>query len=267
MTAGQLETRAVEGPAGDVEVHTAGMGPLVVLVPSVGRGAEDFVDLAHRLAEGGYLAACPQPRGIGGSTGALRGMSMADLAADVAAVITTLVEPGARAVVAGHAFGNRVVRMVATDHPDLVAGVALLACGGAVPATPEVDQALHRVFDESLPEEEHLAAVATAFFAPGNDATVWRGGRYPAVAAAQGRANIETSADTWWSAGSAPVLVVQPADDVVAVPANAEAVVRDLGERATLVTVPQAGHALLPEQPTAVAEHLLDWLATVLPSG
>jgi pimeloyl-ACP methyl ester carboxylesterase len=33
-----------------------------------------------------------------------------------------------------------------------------------------------------------------------------------------------------------------------------------LGERATVVTIPGAGHALLPEQPAAVAREMVAWL-------
>jgi len=33
-----------------------------------------------------------------------------------------------------------------------------------------------------------------------------------------------------------------------------------LGARARMVTIPDAGHALLPEQPAAVAEAVLAWL-------
>ena len=41
---------------------------------------------------------------------------------------------------------------------------------------------------------------------------------------------------------------------MVALPANADDIVERLGERATLVAAADAGHALLPEQPEAVAD-------------
>lgn len=62
------------------------------------------------------------------------------------------------------------------------------------------------------------------------------------------------------SAGDKDVLVVQPEDDVMAVPENAVRLCDELGDRASLVTVPDAGHALLPEQPDAVAGAVLEWL-------
>jgi len=120
--------------------------------------------------------------------------------------------------------------------------------------------ALRRVFDTDASTEDHLAAVETAFFAPGNDASVWEDGWYPAVAQLQGRAAEEDDPNIWWTAGSAEVLVVQPADDVVALSANAHDIVERLGGRATLLTVPDAGHALLPEKPVVVADAVLEWL-------
>ncbi len=228
------------------------------MLPSLGRAASDFYDLGGRLAAEGYRAVAPEPRGIGGSEGPLDEVSMADLADDVAAVVTAL--GSAPATLVGHAFGNRVARLVAARHPDLVDGVVLLACGGRVPPAHEHGLALRRVFDTEASPEEHLAAVDTAFFAQGNDASVWEGGWHPEVARAQGRAATDADLESWWEAGSAEVLVVQPADDVIALPANAHDIVERLGGRAALVTVPDAGHALLPEQPEAVAGAVLGWL-------
>ncbi len=250
-------TVAVSG--GAIDVRVTGTGPLVVLVPSLGRGATDFDDLAGRLAAAGYRAASPEPRGIGATTAPTAGVTMGDLAADVAAVVRALgAEP---AVLVGHAFGNRVVRMAATDHPDVVRAVGLLACGGVVPPSPEISRALNEVFDVTLSPEEHLDRVGAAFFAPGNDPSVWDDGWHPDVALRQGLANQAQPVDHWWAAGGeVPVLVVQPEDDVVAPPANAHDLVAQLGGRVTLVEVADAGHALLPEQPAAVATALVSWL-------
>ena len=256
---GYRRTVLVDGPAGAIEVRLRGEGSLVVLLPSLGRGASDFAALAARLARSGYLVAAPEPRGIGRSAGPLDGLTLADLADDAAAVIDVL--DAGPATVVGHAFGNRVARMLATRHPELVESVVLLACGGRVPPEPDAGAALFRVFDDSLPPDGHLEAVGSAFFAPGNDPVVWAGGWHPEVAAAQAAATGSTPVDEWWEAGAADVLVVQPSDDRIALPANAEDLVAALGDRATLVTVPGAGHALLPEQPAAVAVALLTWLA------
>ena len=248
----------VDGPAGPLEVYLSGVGPAVVMIPSLGRGASDFDRLAADLAGAGYTAIAPEPRGIGGSIGVHAEMTMADLAGDIAAVIDACARGSATVI--GHALGNRIARMTATAHPDRVDGVILLACGGLVPPSTEASAALLAVFDPSLSPDDHLAAVRTAFFAPGNDASVWVEGWHGDVAAAQAAAVRGTPSEVWWAAGRAEVLVVQPADDVIALAANAENIVASLEGRATMVVIPDAGHALLPEQPASVAAAVLGWL-------
>src|SRR5262249_55884034 len=93
-------------PAGEarIETYAEGKGPLVVLLPSRGRGAEDYEDLAHRIARAGYRVLRPQPRGIGRSRGPMQGLTLHDLARDVGAVIAY--SEAGPAVLVGHAFGN-----------------------------------------------------------------------------------------------------------------------------------------------------------------
>jgi pimeloyl-ACP methyl ester carboxylesterase len=149
--------------------------------------------------------------------------------------------------------------MTATIHGDLVDGVVLLACGGLVAHGDRAARALHDVFDRGLDEWAHLEAVRIAFFAPGNDPSVWRNGWYPAVADMQTQALQRIDPAVWLNAGTAPVLVVQVADDAIAVPANSEHLVGALGDRAQLVTIEHAGHALPPEQPKQVLDAIVSW--------
>lgn len=248
----------VSGPAGRIEVRTVGSGRAVVMVASLGRSARDFDELAETIASAGYLVAAPEPRGIGGTEGRVNDVDLRHLAEDVAAVAQHY---GSSAHVLGHAFGNRVARLTATRHPTLVAGVLLLGCGGAVLPEPEDGRALLAVFDRSLDDERHLAAVRRAFFAPGNDPTPWRDGWYPEVAHMQGASMDEVPADEWWHSGDVDVLVVQAAEDVIAPPANGVRLMSDLADRGELVVVEHAGHAMLPEQPARLAEVIIDWLA------
>ncbi len=248
----------IEVDRGVIDVAVGGDGPLVVFVPSLGRGRSDFDELAAACADAGFRTAPPEPRGIGATTAPLEDATMATLAGDVAAVVDGL--DADTAIVVGHAFGNRVARMTATDFPELIHGVALLACGGAVQPAPEITAALLGVFDESLPPERHLDHVRTAFFAYGNDPAVWFDGWHTDVAMRQIIATREQPVEHWWEAGAAQVLVVHPAADVIAPIANAHDIVARLGERAELVTIDRAGHALLPEQPAAVAAAVIEWM-------
>ena len=52
----------------------------------------------------------------------------------------------------------------------------------------------------------------------------------------------------------------QAVDDAIAPPANAEALVKAAPERVKVVMLPNAGHAMLPEQPQAIGTIVLDYL-------
>ena len=243
---------------GTIEVHVWGEGPLVVMLPSLGRGAADFDRLASDVAAAGYRVACPEPRGLGASTVPNREETLATLAADVAAVVSEFGD--GPAVVVGHAYGNRIARMTAANHPELVESLVLLACGGFVPVSDDMAVAMRAIFDPRSPPEARLDAVSRAFFAPGNDASVWADGWFAKLAHQQERATVSTPVGNWWAGGAAPMLAVQPADDRLAVPANADALIEAVGDRAEVVVIPNAGHALLPEQPEAVAQTVINWL-------
>jgi len=241
-----------------IEVLAEGEGMPIVLLPSLGRGAEDFAPIAARLAAAGLRVLRPQPRGIGGSRGAMAGIDLHDLAADIAAVIEH-----ARcgpAFIAGHAFGNRVARMLATDRPDLVRAVALIAANvGHAPSPPKIRDAIRNSANPALPDAVRLQALQFAFFAPGNDATAWLSGWHPDVLVAQRIAGDRTSREEDYAAGAAPILYLQPDHDPLAHAEDAAEFKRALDDRVTIVTIPQASHAVVTEQPDAVAAALIDY--------
>ncbi len=241
-----------------IGVVARGAGPLVVLIPSLGRGAADFDDLATRLAAAGYEAAAIDPRGVGDSTGAMEGITLLDFAADVAAVAAALSPKPA--VLVGHAFGNRVARATAATHPHAVSALVLLAAGGQVAPAREASKALSDVFDEALPPAAHKTAVQTAFFAPGGDPDPWLDGWHPAVRRAQSAAGAATAQESWIGAGDVDMLVVQAENDVIAPPANAEALAAAYPDRVSVAHLPSAGHAMLPEQPAAIAEVVIGFV-------
>ncbi len=239
-----------------IEVLAQGAGPLIVLLPSLGRGAEDFEAIAVRIAAAGFRVLRPQPRGIGESKGPMTGIDLHDYAGDVAAVIEhAALGP---AFVVGHAFGNRVARLLATIRPDLVRAVSLVAANvGKDPSPPKVRAAIRTSADPSASEAERLAALQFAFFAPGNDARTWLGGWHPNVLAAERIAGDRTSREEDYAAGCAPVLYLQPDHDPLAHVDNAEEYRRALGGRVTVVVIPHASHAAIAEQPAFIASELV----------
>jgi pimeloyl-ACP methyl ester carboxylesterase len=187
---------------------------------------------------------------------------MHDLAADLADVIAAAGE--SRVIVAGHAAGNWPARMLAHDHPHLVRGVAMLAAVTGTGARPEIGAAINGSFDPSLGDEERLRNLQVAYFAPGHDASVWLAGWYPDVAAAQRRANRNTTDRDWLRAAERVPLLYLAAEQDAIMPPPAIAELRDaLGPHVTRVVVPEAGHALLPEQPRAVADALIAFARSV----
>ena len=255
--AAAAERKLVRRGSIHVEYYAQGSGPLVVLLPSLGRGAEDFAAISPRLAQACRVLT-PQPRGIGASQGLMAGVTLHDYAGDVALVIEN--EGGGPAVIAGHAFGNFVARATATDRPDLVRAVALLGATHVWPVPPDVRESITRSSDLSLPEEERLRHLRHAFFAPDSDARVWLTGWHPAVKKAQRAATDATPQAEWWQAGNVPILDVQPENDVMIPPESALRYREEFGERVSIACIPNAGHALLPEQPEAVALALLGFL-------
>jgi len=249
-----------------IEVFARGQGPLVVLLPSLGRGAEDMAELAEPLAERGLRTLCPEPRGNGGSTGPLEGKTLHDWAGDIAAVIEH--ESAGQAILIGHAHGNWIARTVASDFPHLARGLILLAGSAgkvprgidAVPIPPDVRASIEGSADPDLPDAQRLEHLRRVFFAPGNDPAPWLTGFNRQLMAMQTLAQRRTPVEEFFAGGNAPILNVQAEFDVVAPPRYANVLRDELGERVTNCTIRDAGHALLPEQPRAVLQAILGYL-------
>jgi pimeloyl-ACP methyl ester carboxylesterase len=243
-----------------IEVVFEGNGPAVVLLPSLARDSDDYDEVAEGLAAAGFRVLRPKPRGIGRSTGPMTGISLHDLARDIAEVVKKL--GGGKAVVAGHAYGNWVARMTATDHPDLVRGVAIVAAA-AKQYAPELSTAVTNAGKLSLSDDERLAALRFGFFAPGNDATVWLKGWHPEIRDSQRAAAAAVQQSEWWSGGTAPLLDLQAEKDPFKPESKRNEMKDEFGARVTVMVIPNASHALIPEQPKAVVEALTKWIKSL----
>jgi pimeloyl-ACP methyl ester carboxylesterase len=243
--------------------------PLVVLLPSLGRGAEDFDPIAEIVAAAGLRVLRPQPRGIGHSHGCAY-QDLEDCAGDIAAVIEAAQSQGngGPAFLAGHAFGNRVSRLLATDRPDLVAAVSLIAANvGHAPSPPDVRAAIRNSANPDLPREERLEALRFAFFAPGNDAEGWLEGWYPHVLAHQRVAGDRTPRTRDYAGGGKPILYLQPSHDPLAHVEDAEIFRRENGSRVKVVIVPNASHAAIAEQPDFISRELIAYVRNLWPNA
>jgi pimeloyl-ACP methyl ester carboxylesterase len=243
---------------GDVQIETLsqGKGPAIVILPSLGRGAEDYDSVALRLEADGFRVLRPQPRGIGRSKGPMHDLDMHAFAADIAAVLDH--EKTGPVVIVGHAWGSQPARMLAVDRPDLVSGLVMAAAsaGKLPPGSTEkpygrLREAIDGSGNPALPESQRLIYLQQAFFAPGHDPKPWLKGWYPATHDAQAHARNVTPVDAYFSGGSVPILDLQAQHDAVVVP---NVFKQMLGDRVTVKVIPDCGHAMAPEQPGAMSE-------------
>ena len=251
-------TRSVvkRGPV-QIEVVEQGKGRAIVILPSLGRSAEDYDKVAEYLAEDGFRVIRPEPRGIKNSRGPMADLTLHDFAADVAMVMDD--RKTGSAIIVGHAWGSQPARMLAVDRPDLVQGVVMAAASvGKLPpgSTEKPYGRLREAIDGSgnpkLPREQRLTYLKQAFFAPGNDPSSWLEGRYHETHDAQAHARNVTPINTYFSAGkSVPILDLQGEHDAVVVKNVLQALV---GDRVETKVITGSGHAMAPEQPKKMAD-------------
>lgn len=261
-----LHRRRLRREHAEIRYRTGGAGPAVVLIPSLGRGSEDFDLLLPALLRAGLRLILPEPRGIEGSTPLGEGETLHDMASDIAAVIEA--EAAAPAVLVGHAAGNWVARVLAQDRPDLTRAVALVAAIVTTVVPEAVRSSISASFDMSLPDAERLDHLRRVYFAPGSDASVWLHGWWPEVAAQQRQAARQTRDQEWTrTADRHPVLYLAAAEDVISPPPALDLLRETIGPKADCVVIAGAGHALLPEQPERVAQALAAWIAELAERG
>jgi pimeloyl-ACP methyl ester carboxylesterase len=251
-------THAASGQT-NLRVFTAGDGPTFVMLPGRGLGPSSLEPLARRLVAAGFRVVLPEPRGYGESVGPLVGVTLRDLAADIARSIE--VAGGAPVVVAGHAYGNRVGRMLAQERPDLIRGVVLMAAGGKFPPTAEVTENLQTWLNKSLPENRRAAAAKASFFGPQSDPTnenLMLDGISADTSKVQAAAT--GPLESWWSGGRGPMLVIQGLADVVAPPENGRSLKTDYPERVSLVEFAGLGHFMIRERPDLIAEAIIAFM-------
>jgi pimeloyl-ACP methyl ester carboxylesterase len=250
-----------------IEYFSQGSGPPIVLLP-FGSLTVGYLDgFAQDLVEAGYRVVRINFRGSGKSTGSGEGITLHTLADDVAGVIQALKLGPVN--VAGHAFGNRVARTLAADHPELVHSVILFAAGGKVPPAPPAEQALKTIFNPNATDEEIQRAMKFLVSDPRDIPMVWRlikPSRSPGAAGIQRTAMDNTPLNEWWAPpGHSKYLVVQGTEDQIAPPNNGQLLKEELGARVTLIAFPGASHMLILTETQKAVDAVVSFLRS-LPS-
>ena len=256
-----MERIVVKANDVELECFSVGEGTPIVLLPGGSLTVDHLSGLADAIAAAGSRAISVDFRGAGDSVGPMEGLTLHDYAADVARVIEEL--DLAPAFVLGHAYGNRIARTVAADRPELVRGVILVAAGGKIDSRPRAQQALRTLFTPTASTSEVLDAMKWMVGSPESAAAVWetfKAARAPGAAAAQMKAALATPLEDWWtSPGDTPYLVIQGLKDEAAPAENGHLLQMELGDRVTVVDLPDVGHLQPIEAPGSVAAAVIDF--------
>src|SRR3984893_6646099 len=257
--------RSIDGGDATLECTLCGSGAPVVLLTNAGCSTGYFDQLARTLVTGGFQTISINIRGVGGSRGSLDSATLHDLAGDVAGVIKAIGRGPAHLV--GHAFGNRIARCLAVDQPPLVRTVTLLAAGGLIaPPTGPLGTHFRNATQAKMIGSDCVTVLGARWLSPASDPKILAHVEcWPAVFIAHLATSRNVPLEYWWSAGTAPLLVIQGLDDEAAPPGNGRALREQLGERVRFVDLPRAGHFLLLEQPESVARAVSEFLEGSLP--
>jgi pimeloyl-ACP methyl ester carboxylesterase len=248
-----VRTTTFAGHDGEIEVFEFGEGDeIVICAAGNGRPAAQFDEAAAQLADTGFRVVTFNYRGIGRSTGPLDGITLHDFANDVWTIADSL--ECASVHLLGKAYGNRVMRAASSDRPDRVATITLLAAGGEISPTVEIQTKFRRYFDPSISPQEWTQLHAEVNYAPANAHLAVAAadlGRFPLVAGAQAKASELTPPEEWLQGGTAPMLVMVGLDDLVAPPENGLRLAESRPDT-TLIGLPNCGHSMLDEQPETI---------------
>jgi pimeloyl-ACP methyl ester carboxylesterase len=240
-------------------------GETILAIPWLGGAASGYRYVGPLLADAGYRVVAINPRGIDGSSGLQQGLTLRNYANDIVAVASELGLE--RFHIMGWAWGNRLARTVATDHPDLVDSVILIAAGGAVPPLADMAELGRLSREPDLPLSERVALARDGLFAPVTPAALIEEyidyiGDWADGTAGERAAAAAIPVEHWWSGGEAPMLIVQGLNDRTAPPENGEIMKRDYGDRITLVNLQDAGHMMGLEKPQETAQAIIAFLRT-----
>ena len=253
--------RNIEVSGATLECTLYGSGTPVVLLANAGCSGGYFADLARALAAGGLQAISVNMRGVGESRGSLDGITVHDLAADVAGVLEALDCGPAHLV--GHAFGNRIARCLAVDRPSLVRSVTLLAAGGLVAPSTPIGTHFGNATEVKMNGSDCVTVLGARWLSPASDPKILAEVEcWPAVFLAHLATGRGVPLEDWWGAGTAPLLVIQGLDDAAAPPGNGHALREQFGDRVQVIDLPRAGHFLLLEQPEAVSRAVVEFVGT-----
>lgn len=246
-----------------IEYFSQGEGEVILLLSGRGLDVSYLEPLALRLEKAGYQVIRINRRGAGKSTGSLNNVSYHTHANDIAGVLQGLNIYSAN--IAGHALGGRIARTFAADYPELTNSVILMPAAGKIGGDPNETKATSKLFIPNATDSEISEGMKYMVGIPSSSERVWKAIEQSSLAnrpaTLTSEATIKTPVVDWWApAGTMPYLVIQGLKDKSAPPENAQIFKQDMGERAEIVELPEAGHLAPVEFPNEVSSHIVSFL-------
>ena len=161
-----------------------------------------------------------------------------------------------RAVIVGHAYGSWVAHD--GDRPSRLVRGVVVAAAAAKQYAPELTKAVTDAGDLSLSKEARLAALRFDFRAwqrSDSLATGW----HPEIRNASAAA-AAVRRDEWWPAEPRRCSMLQAKNDPFKPESARNEMKQEFGDRVSIAVIPNASHALIPEQPKAVVDALTTWI-------
>lgn len=268
-TAAPLQTASVNGATlGYRVLNPQAKGHPLVLICGYGvTMAEWDPAFVERLARGRRVVLFDN-RGIGNSTGSVQGLTVAKMADDTVGLIRAL--KLRKPDVLGWSMGGYIAQEVALDRPRLVHRLVLASTD---PGSPKAIQPTQAVIDVLTSPDTSGTSLLPVLFPADQQAAgqAWMAaiGAQPNLTAADFNTPAATmdeqalvNGQRWYGAGRgsyarlpklrARTLIGYGAEDVVVPPGNARLLAKRI-PHATLLRVPDAGHAFIFQQPTVRA--------------
>jgi non-heme chloroperoxidase len=258
--------RVITDDGGTLAGTVMGEGPMVVLAHGWTLGQSVWAPVAHRLVAAGHTVVVYDQRGHGESEAGSDGFTIERLGADLAAVLEAV--DARDAVLAGHSMGGMTVQAMALQRPDVVrdrvARVALVSTAshglgrGAQAdkiaarfiASPLIDRVMRTRRGHALTRGTVGRTVRHAHVAATRDYFV----ACPPATRGLLLAAMQAMDLSALQAIDAPVTVVVGTRDQLTPLRLGRELAARLG--AELVTLPDAGHMLMYEEPDRLAEVL-----------
>lgn len=245
-----------------VIVNGDNLEKVIVFVPAMCRPASDFNDLSNKFVQFGYMTVGINTRGTHGSKGSLDNLSITDIVDDIFLVISKL---GIKKIfIVGQAFGTRVARVFADRYPEnTICSVSITMGGIEPPKFIYPSRALDMMNENRMDNDDFINIIRDSYFSKNNDCNIWCTGwdhnaiwYYCMVLAG-------TPQEELTKGGSAPMLILQGEDDRFSPPSAGEKMKLMYGNRVTVVTIKNAAHEIIHEQPEIAFKVLFDYFEKV----